>query len=221
MPFILCHSRPLLPIIFLFLLLLSKVALVQAQVTAKLGLSLGGVGLGITPVQQQIALGSVTEELLGSCGNKPTGPINATLCDYETIESVNNNLGENLQILLQVPFFKYVQMELYRGCPFWEDDGMCMELTCSIEHVDESQVPEEWRIKTLSRVNPVINTYHELNGCYYRESDFCFLEDPKSGEYYDLTTIPERYNGYTGASPHQIWCAIYEENFFTVPITWS
>ncbi|KAF8824818.1 hypothetical protein HHX47_DHR7000111 [Lentinula edodes] len=125
--------------------------------------------------------------LSANCGDKPTGPIDATSCDYETVEDSNNQLQDSLQNLLQLPFFKYLQ----------------------------SKIPAEWRTKALSKVDPVGENYRELGGCYYRDSDFCFLEDPQLGEYYDLTTIPERYTGYTGSSPHQIWRAIYEENCFT------
>ncbi|KAJ3887831.1 endoplasmic reticulum Oxidoreductin 1-domain-containing protein [Lentinula edodes] len=153
--------------------------------------------------------------LSANCGDKPTGPIDATSCDYETVEDSNNQLQDSLQNLLQLPFFKYLQIDLYRGCPFWEDDATCTESTCSIVNVDESKIPAEWRTKALSKVDPVGENYRELDGCYYRDSDFCFLEDPQLGEYYDLTTIPERYTGYTGSSPHQIWRAIYEENCFT------
>ncbi|KAJ3813980.1 endoplasmic reticulum Oxidoreductin 1-domain-containing protein [Lentinula aff. lateritia] len=149
-----------------------------------------------------------------NCGDKPTGPIDATTCDYETVEGSNNQLHDSLQHLLRLPFFKYLQIDLYRGCPFWEDDATCTESTCSIVNVDESKIPAEWRTKALSKVDPVGESYRELDGCYYRDSDFCFLEDPQR-EYYDLTTIPERYTGYTGSSPHQIWRAIYQENCFT------
>jgi ERO1-like protein beta len=53
-------------------------------------------------------------------------------------------------------------------------------------------------------------------GCYYRDSDFCFLDDDTSsdGEYIDLTVNPERFTGYVGPSAHQVWRAIYEENCF-------
>ncbi|KAJ3972099.1 endoplasmic reticulum Oxidoreductin 1-domain-containing protein [Lentinula raphanica] len=171
-------------------------------------------GGGLTPAHPAQA---VMEEIsvASDCGEKPTGPIDATSCDYETVDSYNGQLYDSLRYLLQLPFFKYLQIDLYRGCPFWEDDATCTESTCSIANVDESEIPEEWRTKTLSKVAPVDETYHQVDGCYYRDSDFCFLEDPQLGEYYDLTTIPERYTGYTGSSPHQIWRAIYEENCFT------
>jgi len=77
------------------------------------------------------------------------------MCDYETIESVNKDLYHNLQQLVNTPFFKYfqvrglsyscrlrltnvhVQVDLYRECPFWEDNGSCMNRECGITTVDE------------------------------------------------------------------------------------
>jgi hypothetical protein len=41
---------------------------------------------------------------------QPTGPIETTLCDYETIESVNNVLYNQLHDLVQTPFFKYFRV---------------------------------------------------------------------------------------------------------------
>ncbi|EEB93661.1 hypothetical protein MPER_07648, partial [Moniliophthora perniciosa FA553] len=44
------------------------------------------------------------------CQNlKPTGPIEATLCDYETVDNVKKDLYENLRDLMQAPFFRYLQ----------------------------------------------------------------------------------------------------------------
>jgi ERO1-like protein beta len=41
---------------------------------------------------------------------QPTGPIETTMCDYETIESVNSELYHNLHELVKTPFFKYFQV---------------------------------------------------------------------------------------------------------------
>jgi len=45
-----------------------------------------------------------------SCEKTLTGPIETTLCDYETIESVNNVLYNQLHELVQMPFFKYFRV---------------------------------------------------------------------------------------------------------------
>lgn len=83
---------------------------------------------------------------------QPTGPIETTLCDYESIESVNADLFRHLDSLVKLPFFKYfqvwnwssnrlyaheVQVDLYRECPFWVDNGACMNRDCGVTTVDE------------------------------------------------------------------------------------
>ncbi|KAG6829564.1 hypothetical protein H0H87_010896 [Tephrocybe sp. NHM501043] len=144
------------------------------------------------------------------CKNyKPTGPIDTTLCDYETLESVNEELFTNLSDLV----------DLYRECPFWNEYGSCMDPGCAITTVDErvmeSDVPEKWRSSTLSEVeSSSIEKRHELPGCYYRDSDFCFLDDNTEGDYFDLSLVPERFTGYSGLDAHRIWRSIYEENCF-------
>nr|GAT43005.1 endoplasmic oxidoreductin-1 [Mycena chlorophos] len=150
------------------------------------------------------------------CSNSnPTGPIDTTLCDFETVESVNDDLFANLHELVAMPFFKFFQVDLYRECPFWSDDGSCSSPSCAITSVDESQIPERWRAKSLSKLEgSKIEERHELPGCYYRDSDFCFLDDNTDGDYYDLTLIPERYTGYAGPDTARIWRSIYEENCF-------
>ena len=113
----------------------------------------------------------------------------------------------------------------------------------------QSDIPEKWRAATLSRIDEnttsdkvsnspslclhfrTIVQLHRLPGCYYRDSDFCFLDDHTGnskiphicfvltlefleGDYFDLTLVPERYTGYTGTHARGIWRAIYEENCF-------
>ncbi|KAG6866721.1 hypothetical protein C0991_011380 [Blastosporella zonata] len=150
------------------------------------------------------------------CKNyKPTGPIETTFCDYETLESVNDELFTNLSDLVHLPFFKYFQVDLYRECPFWNEYGSCMDPGCAITTVDESDVPVKWRSTTLSKVeSSSIEKRHELPGCYYRDSDFCFLDDNTEGYYFDLSLVPERFTGYSGPDAHRIWRSIYEENCF-------
>ncbi|KAH9978619.1 endoplasmic oxidoreductin [Lactifluus volemus] len=149
-----------------------------------------------------------------SCEQTPTGPIETTLCDYETIESVNNVLFDQLHELVQTPFFKYFRVDLYRECPFWEENVFCMNKDCSIITVDESEIPEQWRAGTLSKLERSEDHREDLPGCYYRDSDFCFLDDMTEGDYVDLSLNPERFTGYVGVSAHRVWRAIYEENCF-------
>ncbi|KAF8070640.1 hypothetical protein FPV67DRAFT_1488144 [Lyophyllum atratum] len=147
------------------------------------------------------------------CKNyQPTGPIETTMCDYETVESVTEELYSNLSELVRLPFFRYFQVDLYRDCPFWNEYGSCSDPGCAITTVDESDVPEKWRSTTLSKLET--SSIEKLPGCYYRDSDFCFLDDNTEGDYFDLSLVPERFTGYSGPDAHRIWRSIYEENCF-------
>ncbi|KAH9931060.1 endoplasmic oxidoreductin [Epithele typhae] len=148
-----------------------------------------------------------------SCKQFPTGPIEMTQCDFETMESVADTLYEEVHALVETPFFKYFRADLYRDCPYWQENGLCMNRECGITTVDESEIPENWRAAALSKVQRG-DQRTQLPGCYYRDSDFCFLDDETEGDYIDLTLNPERFTGYTGPSAHRVWTAIYEENCF-------
>jgi ERO1-like protein beta len=39
-----------------------------------------------------------------------TGPIETTTCDYETVESVNDELYHHLNGLVKTPFFKFFRV---------------------------------------------------------------------------------------------------------------
>ncbi|TDL26237.1 endoplasmic oxidoreductin [Rickenella mellea] len=154
---------------------------------------------------------------VAGCKHIPTGPIETTKCDYETIESVNGELYSQLNDLVRTPFFRYFRADLYRECPFWQENGLCMNRECGIATVDESEIPEKWRAASLSKVEmPPDEMRNTLPGCYYRDSDFCFLDDMTEGDYIDLTMNPERFTGYSGAPANRVWSSIYKENCFGI-----
>lgn len=146
---------------------------------------------------------------------QPSGPIEATNCAYETIEALNKELFPALHGLVSHPFFRYYKVDLYRECPFWRENGLCMNRACGVDTIEESEVPEKWRTKALSEVR-VTDINDGVSGCYFRDDDFCFIEDDATpeGQYIDLIENPERFTGYAGDSAHNVWRAIYEENCF-------
>ncbi|KAI0030957.1 hypothetical protein K488DRAFT_79364 [Vararia minispora EC-137] len=152
---------------------------------------------------------------VSSCQQKPTGPIEMTMCDYETVESVNEELYEQLHALVRTPFFKYFRVDLYRDCPFWDENILCVNEDCRIVTVDENEIPVNWRAESLSKLEqPQDENLSEFPGCYQRNSDFCYLDDVTEGDYVDLSLNPERFTGYNGPSSRRVWEAIYQENCF-------
>jgi len=150
-----------------------------------------------------------------TCEQIPTGPIETTLCDFETVEGYNDELYSNLHELVETPFFKYFRVDLYRECPFWQENGFCKNEECGITTVDESEIPARWRAAELSKLElSPEDLRQEVPGSYYRDTDFCFIDDMSEGDYVDLTANPERFTGYAGPSANRVWASIYEENCF-------
>ncbi|GAA5993381.1 hypothetical protein JCM10908_002638 [Rhodotorula pacifica] len=148
---------------------------------------------------------------------KPTGQIHDACCDYETVESVNHDLFGRLHQLVGAPYFRYHKVDLAKECPFWEEDGSCMNRACGVETTDEEHTPEAWRSYTLGKLNHTSSRTSSPAGCSeISDSDFCVLEDEldSEGVYVDLLENPERFTGYAGPSSARVWKAIYEENCF-------
>ncbi|CAD6576731.1 MAG: hypothetical protein TREMPRED_001759 [Tremellales sp. Tagirdzhanova-0007] len=67
----------------------------------------------------------------------PSGPIEFTHCLYETVERLNAELYPALKRLVGYPFFRHYKVDLYRECPFWYENGFCMNRACGVEAADE------------------------------------------------------------------------------------
>ncbi|KDE06115.1 hypothetical protein MVLG_03532 [Microbotryum lychnidis-dioicae p1A1 Lamole] len=152
---------------------------------------------------------------------KPSGLIDDACCDFETVESVNDDLYSSLHDIVSTPYFRYHKVDLYRECPFWQEDGSCINRACGVETTDEPNIPEKWRPSKLGALRLNASSPASVEGgSLVKESDFCVLEDgfDSEGVYVDLLDNPERFTGYAGPSSSRVWKAIYEENCFT-PVT--
>lgn len=151
---------------------------------------------------------------------RPTGQIEDASCDYETVETINSQFFDRLDALRKTDFFKFYKVNLFKECPYWNENGFCMNRACSVETEDESNVPDEFRVKRLSSVttaspNDVVMTGSDAS-CSCSSTEFCHLDDETSeeGVYVDLLKNPERFTGYAGPSANRVWKSIYEENCF-------
>lgn len=195
------------------------------------------------PSKQQGILASIMnhDDTLSSC--KPTGQISDARCDYETVEmDINSaNFFPILDKLRQEKYFRLYKVDLYKDCPFWNDNSLCMSKDCTVSKIEEEEIPVEYRSLALSSVK-ITNQKDEIeegenftpsslnqkhahdrkessDTCQCAESDFCHWEDeewsPESA-WVDLLDNPERFTGYAGSSARKVWTAIYEENCFGV-----
>lgn len=77
---------------------------------------------------------SLLEEVLtppASLGDdicRPTGQIEDACCDYETVEKSLNTpkFFATLENLVKTNYFRFYKVDLYRDCPFWVENGLCM-----------------------------------------------------------------------------------------------
>ncbi|KAF9201974.1 hypothetical protein BGZ49_007830 [Haplosporangium sp. Z 27] len=151
--------------------------------------------------------------------NNPSGLIgDSSCCDYETVGKLNIDFSEKLHEIVNIPFFRYFKVNLYKDCPFWNGAGLCMNEDCSVETIDKSKVPEKWRSNSFSKVsipsNPLFGSAPIRP--MIREQDFCVPDTGSDEVYVDLKVNPERFTGYSGPSAAMVWRAIYEENCFDV-----
>ncbi|GAA5853012.1 hypothetical protein JCM8547_004768 [Rhodosporidiobolus lusitaniae] len=166
-------------------------------------------------------LQDVLESRSASAGQqycKPSGQIQDACCDFETVENVNHDLFTGLHELVATPYFRYHKVDLLKECPFWSEDGSCMNRACGVDYLDEDHIPEAWRSASLGRLKETDARTAAPAGCSeLPETDFCVLEDEldSEGVYVDLLENPERFTGYAGPSASRVWKAIYEENCFT------
>ncbi|KAN0064593.1 endoplasmic oxidoreductin-1 [Thecaphora frezii] len=151
---------------------------------------------------------------------KPTGKIEDASCDFETVESINSQFFDRIDSLRKTGFFRYYKVDLFKECPYWYENGLCMNQACSVETADESEIPEEFRTKRLSAVTTAAPSEAAAGGpesqCSCSSTEFCHLDDENSLEavYVDLLKNPERFTGYAGPSANRVWKSIYEENCF-------
>ncbi|KAI9246605.1 endoplasmic reticulum oxidoreductin 1 [Sporodiniella umbellata] len=140
----------------------------------------------------------------------PSGQIKDTCCDFKSIEEVQKDVFDKIQHLA----------DLWRDCPFWDENSLCTNRDCSVATVNEESIPEDWRKAALSAIQlPKGQSLLTAPKCTYKDQDFCVVDDRLDSEsvvYVDLTENPERFTGYAGPSSARVWRAVYEENCFDI-----
>ncbi|RWS24313.1 ERO1-like protein [Leptotrombidium deliense] len=162
-----------------------------------------------------------------------------------TISKINNfnniHLLPRLQSIVEMDYFKFIKLNLFRTCNFWSDGGKCSLRDCTIQVCDESKLPPSIiqgdnvermsfacnQKVTKSFPDPPKESKEEctsdkqlsqidetISSERVRTMDHlfeCYEDDQEDGQYFDLSLNPERF---TGESAHRIWRSIYEENCF-------
>ncbi|KAI8644042.1 endoplasmic reticulum Oxidoreductin 1-domain-containing protein [Parasitella parasitica] len=166
------------------------------------------------PLQEPAPVSFVQDILSGSDANdycNPQGQIRDTCCDYQSIETIQSDVFQKIQNLA----------DLWKECPFWNEEALCTNRDCSVATIDENVLPVDWRKAALSAIHlsPKGSLFQPFKQCTYKDQDFCLVDDlidSDSVVYIDLTENPERFTGYAGPSSGRVWKAIYEENCFDI-----
>lgn len=91
-----------------------------------------------TPPSQAL-LPAVLDANVSLSNCKPTGQISDARCDYETVEKDINssNFVALLSGLVREKYFRFYKVDLYKDCPFWSENSLCMSRDCTVSKVDE------------------------------------------------------------------------------------
>lgn len=70
------------------------------------------------------------------------GAINDCSCTVDTVDYFNNNkIYPRLRSLLLKDYFRFYKINLYKQCPFWDDDSKCAMRFCSVSPCDDKDIP--------------------------------------------------------------------------------
>lgn len=122
------------------------------------------------------------------CFCKLEGHIDDCSCSIDTVDHFNNiKLYPILQSLLISDFFRYIKINLNRGCPYWADDSRCVIKDCSVKTCSEEQLPPG--LKGDKHSIPHISKYSKdaqnHNNCDENHGDLGFVNETISDENYE------------------------------------
>ncbi|EDQ90965.1 uncharacterized protein MONBRDRAFT_31634 [Monosiga brevicollis MX1] len=168
------------------------------------------------------------------CFCQLSGVIDDCCCSIEDVNRLNEHVAPLVTRLAESDFFKYYRVNMDRPCKFWRQElAECGSNRCSVEPCDENEVPERLRaldqdpsafecvmgdMTELGQLRDTVSAdqAEQVAGWHVHTDSYCFQDDENSAtlHYVNLVDNPERFTGYSGRSPAQIWKAIYGENCF-------
>jgi len=173
------------------------------------------------------------------------GNVDECECSVDIVDKFNNyRIYPLMKNLLAKNYFRFFKVNLWKPCPFWEDDGGCVLKSCAVESCPAEKMPAGiYNSHKSIYFGPVNNPTLIEETCANNEQlgylntslskemsddlalwklhdenlkSFCDIEDEESSHsvFVDLLLNPEKYTGYKGHSAQRIWRSIYEENCF-------
>lgn len=158
-------------------------------------------------------------------------------CDvtFKQINDINQQIRPQLTSLVHSDFFKYFKLDLYKQCPFWNDNnGYCVNRACAVDVIEDwDKLPEYWQPEVLGSLEKDDAALEQVEDdeCAFLDQlcdndktipkrpdiEYCDVDDftKKDSVLVELTANPERFTGYGGEQSSQIWSSIYKENCFS------
>ncbi|ODQ77780.1 hypothetical protein BABINDRAFT_53570, partial [Babjeviella inositovora NRRL Y-12698] len=147
------------------------------------------------------------------CSLSITDTCNTTIA---YIDTANAQLRPALSQLVRRSYFKYYKLNLYKSCPYWKDEGFCVNRNCAVDFI------EDWDSLNDTYQPAQLGSFYKADSANSDSEDdvldknYCYLEDDMDLECQVVSLVdnPERFTGYGGAQSAQIWNYIYRENCF-------
>lgn len=145
---------------------------------------------------------------------------------FKQINEKNVEVRSALQKLVHEPFFRIFKLNLFKQCPFWQQEGFCLYRSCAVDTINDwADLPEIWQPEELGKIQgtEAVENQKSVDGplggdeCIDEINDHNYCDLDGADEdcvYVDLVENPERFTGYGGEQSFQIWKLIYEENCF-------
>ena len=164
-----------------------------------------------------------------TCAIDPSAIVSDACTSYASLDDLNSDLSVSLNDALQSDFFAYYRLNLYKQCPYWNDEtSMCGNRACAVDTIDnEEDVPLIWRAEELSKVrgaraehpDPRVQRQrpksrplqfqlgeHVDESCVYEaddecdERDYCIPEDEGAAAKGDYVSLLNNTERFTGYS---------------------
>nr|XP_002159593.1 ERO1-like protein beta isoform X1 [Hydra vulgaris] len=107
-----------------------------------------------------------------SCLCQLTGKLEDCCCTIEDVEAINSNhIYSKLVDIISHNYFRYIKLNLHRGCPFWQDWGKCAIKNCKVDTCSDEELPPG-----LKDVHNICSKENKYGKDSQNSKDTCFKD---------------------------------------------
>lgn len=156
------------------------------------------------------------------------GPIEFCCVDAATTDAANaREILPILDALSRRTYFRYFKVNLWRACPFWDDDGVCLLRHCAVCECEPNKIPECWRDEGRAEASDAVS-YDARSGPGFSSAAWSLEADKPSlwsdegddgaASFVDLLANPEAYTAYGEGESREdaarAWAALHAASCF-------